>query len=272
MTRPDIAFWTNKLQKRQNRPMVADLLDVNKLVREVQETADLAIRVRPIKRPMVMTYSDSSLCNTSGDVVPDVSDFDTWTKEEKHKVRSQAGCLVAVIGRDEEESTHDTKCSVLGWKTAAMKRVVTSTFAAETGVALSSCGCGLFCRALLANILYGDEVSVLDWNEDRVPIRLLTDCKSLYDRVLKEGSLPDDRWTAIHVCALKGVISAGPQRDQSKAGLRWVNSQCQCADGLAKEGLHDSMRRMLTESCVRLHEISAQEAKRQYADRKTRRI
>ena len=111
-------------------------------------------------------------------------------------------------------------------------------------------------------MIHGNALSVTDWGEDHMPMRLMTDCKSLYDHISKEGSLPDGRWTAIHICALREVISAGPQRDDAKASLRWVNSERQLADGLAKEGLGDRMRSVLDKSVIRLHELSAQETKR----------
>ena len=65
---------------------------------------------------------------------------------------------------------------------------------------------------------------------------LVTDCKSLYDRLKCDGKVPDDRHTAIYVAALRGLLAAR-RGNKAKTALRWVPSRCQVADGLTKIGL-----------------------------------
>ena len=98
--------------------------------------------------------------------------------------------------------------------------------------------------------------------EEHLPIKMITDCKSLYDHTLKESSIPDDRWTAIYVAALKCGLSAGPGRDSSKAELLWVPSRCMIADGLTKTGLSQLFRRFLKTATAMFHEESMQSIRR----------
>ena len=72
-------------------------------------------------------------------------------------------------------------------------------------------------RAYLADILFGyaDWKPVDHYGESDIKIVLLTDCKSLSDNLKKDGSVPDDKWIAVPVAALRGAISAGPERNRS---------------------------------------------------------
>ena len=70
-----------------------------------------------------------------------------------------------------------------------------------------------------------------------MPLALFTDCRSLYDHVKVEGNVPDDRHDAVWLGALKSHVSCGPQRDESKAGLRWLPSRWMISDGLTKKGV-----------------------------------
>ena len=90
----------------------------------------------------------------------------------------------------------------------------------------------------------------------------MTDCKSLFDHLKKEGAVPDDRWTALYVAALKCGVSCGPERDTRKAGCLWVPSRWQLADVLTKLGLGAVFREILRTGTTRLHEESAQALRR----------
>jgi len=261
MTRPDLAYEVNCLQRRQSCPLVKHLIGANRLVREALSTAEVGIRVRPIADPMVVVYSDSSLCNSAGDPV-DGETYDQVARAEQEKVRSQIGVLVVIASAQSEDVMEAIPCTIVDWRTTASKRVVYSTFAAETSACTVGVGSGLFVRTLLAEVLHGRCQLPPEQEESRVALRVVTDCKSLYDNVQKEGSVPACRWTAIFVAALREVLSAGPGRDLMKAGLRWCPSREQQSDGLTKSGLSESMRSTMEESTIRLHEESAQSLKR----------
>ena len=262
MTRPDLACAVNALQRRQAQPMVKHLLAVNDVVREALTTSAVGIRVRPIREPMVAVYGDSSLCNSAGEHIPDES-LEQLEQAERDKVRSQVGVMVTIVDARQEDSVEPVRCSVVDWKSTSAKRVVYSTFAAETSAITVATGYGLFARSLLAEVMSGRSDAPPEKEEVRMPLRVLTDCKSLYDNTAKEGSVCECRWTAIYIASLREALSAGPGRDLAKAALRWVPSREQQADGLTKQGLSDRVRTLLSESVVRLHEESAQSLKRQ---------
>ena len=100
-------------------------------------------------------------------------------------------------------------------------------------------------RALLCEVLYGTRKGPHEWGEGDLQMRMITDCRSLYDHIKRENSLCDDRCTALYLAALRQVVSAGPQRDTSRGGLLWVPSRHELADGLTKGGLGDALRQVL---------------------------
>ena len=116
--------------------------------------------------------------------------------------------------------------SILDWRSRASHRVVTSTFSAETAACLEGHGMAFYMRALLCEAMFGWSGSpVTEYGEDQMPLTLFTDCRSLYDHVKVAGNVPDDRHDAVWLGALKSHVSCGPQRDESKAGLRWLPSR-----------------------------------------------
>jgi len=183
-------------------------------------------------------------------------------------VKSQHGALVGVASAADVEKTTPLAFSPLDWATHASRRVVTSTFAAETSAALEAVGRGMYVRSLMAEIIHGPVCRPHEWTEQHLAVVVVTDCKSLYDNIQKECSLCDDRHTALYICGLRQLLSAGPQRDLTRARLLWVPSRHQLADGLTKSGLGDMMRGALQAGTAQLHEVSQQELKRRaQADR-----
>ncbi len=73
----------------------------------------------------------------------------------------------------------------------------------------------------------------------------------------REGTVPQDRWTAVYVASLRGGVSAGPGRDEKKAVMVWTPSRCEMADVLTKPGLASKFREFMCRGLVRFHEASA---------------
>ena len=184
---------------------------------------------------------------------------------EKQLVRSLHGVLVTVLAQADLNKEGVIPASPVDWLSHASRRVVRSTFAAETGAALEAMGRGLYVRAMISELLEGGAKSPEQWGEEVVHLRLITDCKSLYDNIAKECSLCEDRHTALYIAALRQCVSAGPQRDTSKAAMSWVPSRCELADGLTKDGLDHLLREFMAAGECTLHEASAQEIKRRVA-------
>ena len=94
-----------------------------------------------------------------------------------------------------------------------------ATFAAETGAALEAIGLGKYLRAYYCDIMLGgaaQPLAVAEYGEEHVPLVLYTDCRSLFGHLAKDGSVPEDRWTAVAVAALRCAVSSGPGRNEEK--------------------------------------------------------
>ena len=209
-----------------------------------------------------MCWHDSSLYNSCGAEIEEDSDDDTAPiRRGKESVHSQTGVMVGIVSKDSIERSDAIPVNFLDWSSKTNKRIVESSFAAETQAAVVGLGRAQYvrCRCLLCELLHGKE-SVTDervcFGESLMKISTVTDCRSVYDCVLKESSTPDDRRTAISVASLRQGVSAGSGRDLRKSALMWVPTRCQIADGLTKSGLAKSMRAILEAGERRLHELS----------------
>ena len=116
-------------------------------------------------------------------------------------------------------------------------------------------------RAFICEVYHGCR-DPAEWDESVMGVKLVVDCKSLYDNMAKDASVPEDKWTAIYIGALHCGVSAGVGRSQDKAEMLSVPSRHQLADGLTKKGLGDSLRNVMISGVTRLHELSEQELKR----------
>ena len=95
-TRVDHAVDTSRLQKRQNAPTLGDLRDLAKTIKEVKDTSDVVVKIRPIQNMIVAAYTDSSLYGSSGELIDNDEDLKGF---DKHKLHSQGGSLVVLMYR-----------------------------------------------------------------------------------------------------------------------------------------------------------------------------
>ena len=135
-------------------------------------------------------------------LVDEEGSVDEWLERAKQKgfrVCSQHGALVCVVALDDLEKTEALPISFITWKSKASKRTILSTFGAEASA----------CRAMLCEVVIGRRVLPDEWTEEHLSIRVITDCKSLFDCLDKDASVPDDRGTALTVASLRERCSAG---------------------------------------------------------------
>ena len=107
-TRPDQAFDTSRLQKRQNKPRFEDLKELKKVIDEVKATADAILRIRPLEEPILGAFTDSGLYGAEGEPLSD-SDLDDY---DKHKINSQQGTLLVMLEKDALEQLGDIPISI----------------------------------------------------------------------------------------------------------------------------------------------------------------
>ena len=268
LTRPDVSEEVNMLQKRQGAPRIKDCKRAIALIEQIKKTEDVALKIKPLQgRMSVVCYTDSALYNSYSE--EGITDDAALSQAERQLVRSQHGAMVVIASEEEMNSTEGIRASPVDWFSRASRRIVRSTFAAETGAALEAYGRGAYVQAMLSELQAGAVKKPHEWRESVVKLYLVTDCKSLYDNMLKECSLCEDRHTALYVSSLRQTVSAGPQRDTTKAGMLWVPSRHQMADGLTKDGLGHLIRDFLDQGRCHLHEVSAQELRRQHQQLKS---
>ena len=262
-TRMDAATITNFLQKRQAKPSVEDLITCSKAIKEVKASAEVALRVQKMPKDAVVgIWTDSALFNAEGEEIEDDAALNNMSIEDRKKIRSQAGAVVAIFSAEESKHVGPVKISILDWRTGSTKRLVLATFSAETQAAIDHVGMGIYARAFICEVWHGPQLLPTQWKEEHMELHCMTDCKSLYDHLAKDAKLPSDRHTALHVAALRQLVGAGPQRDWSKAVMRWVASRAQIADPMTKPGLSKLCREIMERSTTLFHEESAQALKR----------
>ena len=92
-----------------------------------------------------------------------------------------------------------------------------------------------------------------------VKTTLVTDCKSIYDTVHKDGQHTKEKGSVVHAVLLRQLLSTRGAED--KARLMWVPTRCQFADPLTKGGKASDLR-LLLESGPVFHEAAKARAPR----------
>ena len=127
--------------------------------------------------------------------------------------------------------------SVLSWQSKKIRRVVRSSLAAEAS-SVSTCQEHLDWMRTMWEQMTRSEF-VLENYEQFVKARpsiLVSDCKSLYDAIHKEGAAPasTDKRLAIELVIIKSKAVSG------ETDLRWIDARYQIADCLTKHASRKS--------------------------------
>lgn len=179
-TRGDISYWVNQLQKRINKLTVEDLYVANKVVRFVKKNPlnlvfhDLGCDVA------VVAWHDASLYSSLGVELTDLEEEPVQAFKEK-LIFSQKGCVAGFVKRSDLNRTDPVRTNFATWKSRTNKRVLESSFAAETHGATMAHGIGHHLRALYAEITVGSwaiRASDFEWRR-HTPFAMVTDCKSV---------------------------------------------------------------------------------------------
>ena len=196
-TRPDIAYDTCELSIAYKKATVADLVKLNKLVDRVKkEKLRLFFpKLLPIGSCYIECYTDASFAK-----LPDGG--------------SQGALLVFL--KDEDGN----RCP-LYWRSRKLRRIVKSTFAAETMALLEGAETAVY----LANILR--EVTGCE----KIPITCIVDNKSLVDALHSSNKIEDTR-LRVDIAVLDDMISR-----KEICEVKWVDTTHQLADCLTKRGV-----------------------------------
>lgn len=260
-TRPDVAFMTNQLQKRISKLQVRDLVEANKVVRIVKHD-EVSLTFRNLgKQVAVVVWHDSGLFNSCGMELDENDDGVIHSLADKKMLYSQKGSLVGLVRQGDIESTEKIACNFLAWRSKTNRRIVESSFSAETHGATMGHSQGHYLRMLLLEVFNGDSVvkQENDWNL-QIPLVMCTDCRSIYDCLKKDGQTISDKSSAINVAVLRQLCGTERTPSSDRARVLWVPTRHQCADPLTKSGLHGAMQ-LLREGKVCFHAKSAKALK-----------
>ena len=208
---PQLFFQLAELRRKQSSPTVQDLLRLNKVIRTAKAIeSKIKIRSIPVEHRPFMGVHDAAHANIEGGA-------------------SYQGHLILPV------HASITICrvpvSVMSWQSKKIKRVVCSSLAAEVS-SMSACQEHLdWMRTMWAQMTSSE--FVLENCEQFLkgrPSILITDCKSLYDAIHKEGAAPasTDKRLAIELAMVKAKAASG------ETDLRWIDARNQIAGCLTK--------------------------------------
>ena len=136
--------------------------------------------------------------------------------------RSQHGYEIMLGSTDLHDGAAVTH--LLDWGSSKIHRKVRSTLAAETAAAARTYDRAIYARAMIAEIENGLQGH---WKEEikTIPFCLGTDCKSLYDLCMREGSLPDERRVALDLLDIReGIEEIGEKFVGSQLIISWLTA------------------------------------------------
>ena len=120
--------------------------------------------------------------------------------------------------------------SLIGWRSHCLRRKVRSTLSAETQAMCEGTEAGDLLRAYVAESR-SPGFDLRTWPDRVAEIRMLavTDCKSLFDHLSKQGSAPaDDARLQLDIQILRDMMV------NANLGVRWVATYQMLADCLTK--------------------------------------
>ena len=191
-------------RRRQNDATIQEMLKLNKMRRSAKSVeCKLKIRSVPIIHTRLMEVHDGAHANVEG------------------RASQEAHVILAVHKNVTEQKV---PVSSLSWSSKEVKRVVRSRLSAETS-SMATCTEQLDLMRTLWSQMTTAEFSLDDYEGalKKPPTLLVTDCKSLYDAIHKEGADPStDKRLSIAIVNSRAT--------EGEAGLRWIDARCQTAD------------------------------------------
>ena len=255
-SRPDLTCSVSMAQQLQKSPTIGDLRFTNATAAKAVQFKDRGLVFNPIdlRRIMVIVYHDAAWANVP---VPDPDeDFYVLSPEDdvaglqsegpyagraenrkakkgNSRVASQLGVLVTFADRG-VLNNQPGNYSVVDWKSRAGQRVCRSTFGAETQACAEGLETGQYMRSMLESLITGHLVTV---ELAKLPILCLSDCRSLFDHLNKQGipRVPTDKRLAVDLAALRQALKSEMWSDALPIGpIGWVPGSVQKGDVLTK--------------------------------------
>ncbi|OLP82117.1 Copia protein [Symbiodinium microadriaticum] len=252
-SRPDLTCSVSMAQQLQKSPTHGDIKFTNQTAHKAIQFKQRGLKYKsiPPDRMMIVIYHDAAWANVL-EADPDedyyvlthednlaglqregpyaLTGVDRKAKKGNSKVASQLGILVTFMDRG-ALSGEAGDFSIADWRSQAGQRVCRSTFGAETQACAEGLETGQYIRSMYESMLAGKLVSV---EAARMPILCLSDCRSLYDHLNKQGvpRVPTDKRLAVDLAALRQGLRSEMWSDELPIG--WLPGSAQRADVLTK--------------------------------------
>ncbi|CAE7692154.1 GIP [Symbiodinium sp. CCMP2592] len=248
-TRPDLTCGVSISQQLQKSPTYGDVKFTNVVASRAMSYKHHGLVFRGIDpgKAAFMVYHDAAWANVLEENEPgfELTEEDyraglqlegPYSKKERKakrinsKVASQIGALVLIADIESVRGGRGNM-SVSDWKSRAGQRVCRSTFGAETQASVEGLEAAQYMRSFFETVIKGELVKV---ECATTPLLCLSDCRSLYDHIHKEGlpRVASDRRLAIDLAALRQGLRW--ERWYPKLLMAWVPSALQLADVLTK--------------------------------------
>ncbi len=142
------------------------------------------------------------------------------------------------------------RASLVEWKSHTGPRVCRSTFAAESMSCAEGMEAAIAWRGYLVELLYPN-VDLRDIDTNLLPILTVTDCRSLYDTMHREGAAkaPSEKRLCVDLAALRQMyeheVTDGDPLKVGTVPLVWVPTAEMLADPMTKVMKADALREVL---------------------------
>ena len=199
-TRPDLTYDTLEHSTYSKRPLVKNLISLNKVVKKLPDGPKcltfnkLNIKEGELK---IVFHSDASLGN-----MPNRTD-------------SGRGFIIFLVNGD------GNGC-VLSWSSNKIRRKVHSVFGAETLGFLDGQSAAIYTRSILSEILYRDI------NSKVIPIVGVTDSRQLSENIRSTKQCRDQR-LRLDIAEIQEAV------ENEEIELKWTSTKSQLADALTKK-------------------------------------
>ena len=251
-TRPDLTCSVSMAQQLQKAPTYGDLKFTNGIAAKAHQFKNRGLEFRSIPqgRLMVVVFHDAAWANVPE---PDSEEkYYVLTPEEDElglqregpysagtqrkakrgnsKVASQLGILVTFVDRG-ALSGQPGVCNIADWRSRAGQRVCRSTFGAETQACAEGLETAQYLRSMYETLMKGCMTTV---DTAELPILCLSDCRSLYDHLNRQGipRVPTDKRLAVDLAALRQGLKAEKWGESLPIG--WIPGVLQRGDILTK--------------------------------------
>ena len=243
-TRPDLQVGVSMSQQRQKEPTAGDIRFTNQLARRAMELKECGLEFHAVNldEAVLLCYHDAGWANVpqnqedpyykltseedqAGLIVDGpFARKDAKAKKANSSITSQLGAIY-VLTEKKVLNGVPSRGSVLDWRSGACDRVCRSTFAAETMACSTATETGDYIARFMETLLTGH----LERKRSRFALRFLTDCRSLYDHLTRDG-VP-----RVPTCKRLSIDLAGIREDLADYGkIAWVPTWAQLADVLTK--------------------------------------